>query len=210
MGFEPGVRLPVRSKILVLVRARLVAKRLFQLVISAATFPAHDLRYRPVPRGSFAISFANWQAQERPLSPSRANLQLTDIVIIHCWLEGGNSGRRSLHLALCDARGERLRHHPCPGSRNQFAAARRIRDQSSCVVAESWFPAARRQCRSSSFSLPRYLELLSIMVPRVQRARLLISYLCCSTRAQGRTLRPFSGKPLPKISDLQRVVTRRT
>ena len=86
-------------------------------------------------------------------------------------------------------------------------AAGPIRDQSSWVGVESWLPAARRQCRSPSFSLARYLELLSIPVPRERRAHFLISCQCCSTRAQERTLRPFSGKPLPKISDLQRMAT---
>jgi hypothetical protein len=65
-------------------------------------------------------------------------------------------------------------------------------------------------CCSTAVSITLLLagSLLSILVPRERHARLLISYQCCSTRAQGRTLRPLSGKPLPKISDPRRVVSR--
>ena len=61
VGFEPTVRITaqrVSSSKILMVHRHTVAKRVRQFVISAATLPACDPQYRPVPRGSFAISFA--------------------------------------------------------------------------------------------------------------------------------------------------------
>jgi len=63
-----------------------------------------------------------------PLSYPPTNGQLTTPPwLFTVGLEGEKSGRRSLRVALCDVGGERLCHHPWPGS--HYPAVRRIRDQ---------------------------------------------------------------------------------